>query len=529
MDRKNPTITRDSSESIYHSINKTPAPRNQPFDLMSKFLKKNTNCLTFSSAFGAIVGLLWLGFAPASASGTTPVDSDMDGMDDSWEMSHFKGFSHDGTADSDGDGLSDLMEYQIGLNPNNGDTSGDGLADWAGVPGHLSRELWLGIPGASMADLTNSLSITGVAGNVTYLRGSDIVKNLANDYAMRVRGRVTAPVSGLFRFTLEGKSSQGFSQENPNVGHSMELWLGDNEAGTSRRRVIASPGPRLNPTFDSGWVRLEQGREYFLEILMKAGLGTDLLKLKWEYQGQALQLIPEAYLRSWIPDAGDTDGDGMSDVWEQRLVDAGVGDVNGDGQVNIHDVRWDGDFDGNGIGNGLEYRWGLDGTAGAIGLHGRIGRMGYLSLEIWRGIPGSSVSDLTGSAAFAGPADAILFPAVSRTPDNYGDNYGARMRGRVIAPVTGNYVFTLASQRDGTQSMELWLGTKGSETSRQLVAAPAAPGGLTTPLTSGPIHLVAGQEYYIEVLMKAGAGADGMDLLWEYPGQNACARALCFL
>jgi Tol biopolymer transport system component len=47
----------------------------------------------------------------------TFVDSDGDGMEDTWEKAYFGDLSHDGTADSDGDGVSDLMEFKTGTNP----------------------------------------------------------------------------------------------------------------------------------------------------------------------------------------------------------------------------------------------------------------------------------------------------------------------------------------------------------------------------------------------------------------------------
>lgn len=44
-------------------------------------------------------------------------DKDGDGMDDEWEMEHFVNLDNDGTADTDGDGRSDLQEFLEGTDP----------------------------------------------------------------------------------------------------------------------------------------------------------------------------------------------------------------------------------------------------------------------------------------------------------------------------------------------------------------------------------------------------------------------------
>jgi hypothetical protein len=49
-------------------------------------------------------------------------DTDHDGMDDDWEAAHFGDLSHDGTADGDGDGASDLAEFRAGTDPTNGNS-----------------------------------------------------------------------------------------------------------------------------------------------------------------------------------------------------------------------------------------------------------------------------------------------------------------------------------------------------------------------------------------------------------------------
>ncbi|MGZ4964505.1 MAG: hypothetical protein ACXWC8_18265, partial [Limisphaerales bacterium] len=76
-------------------------------------------------------------------------DSDHDGMDDDWEMTYFGDLSHDGSADTDGDGMTDLQEFLAGTNPTNNDsvlrclavTSSQGGATiyWSAVPGRTYR------------------------------------------------------------------------------------------------------------------------------------------------------------------------------------------------------------------------------------------------------------------------------------------------------------------------------------------------------------------------------------------------------
>jgi Tol biopolymer transport system component len=44
-------------------------------------------------------------------------DSDGDGMDDSWELAHWATLTRDGTGDFDGDGATDLFEFQSGTDP----------------------------------------------------------------------------------------------------------------------------------------------------------------------------------------------------------------------------------------------------------------------------------------------------------------------------------------------------------------------------------------------------------------------------
>tara|TARA_B100001971_G_scaffold215097_1_gene257428 strand:- start:10782 stop:18041 length:7260 start_codon:yes stop_codon:yes gene_type:complete len=57
---------------------------------------------------------------------------------------------------------------------------------------------------------------------------------------------------------------------------------------------------------------------------------------------------------------GDSDHDGIPDEWEQGIIDAGITDQDGDGDVDFNDVLASADFDGDGASNYHEY---IEGTS----------------------------------------------------------------------------------------------------------------------------------------------------------------------
>jgi hypothetical protein len=60
---------------------------------------------------------------------TQTEDTDGDGLPDDWEISHFGDLSQNPGNDSDGDGLTNVQEYNLDTDPTNADTDGDGLSD----------------------------------------------------------------------------------------------------------------------------------------------------------------------------------------------------------------------------------------------------------------------------------------------------------------------------------------------------------------------------------------------------------------
>ena len=76
--------------------------------------------------------------------------------------------------------------------------------------------------------------------------------------------------------------------------------------------------------------------------------------------------------------------------------------------------------------------------------------------EVYNGIPGVSVSDLIGAAIFPNKPTATGYVTnFFEAPTDIMEEYGQRLRGFIVPPVTGNYTFWIASD-DGSQ---LWLST----------------------------------------------------------------------
>src|SRR5437762_7561816 len=133
---------------------------------------------------------------------------------------------------------------------------------------------------------------------------------------------------------------------------------------------------------------------------------------------------------------------------------------------------------------------------------------GQFLREVWTGIPGTTVADLTASPAYPGSPSSGAYLTGLQTPAGAGPaDYGERLRGTITAPQTGAYTFWV----EGDAEAQLFLSNAADPANRRLLAAVPA-GGTTAPgewdkypqQQSAPVRLVAGQSYYLEVLHKHG-------------------------
>jgi len=141
--------------------------------------------------------------------------------------------------------------------------------------------------------------------------------------------------------------------------------------------------------------------------------------------------------------------------------------------------------------------------------------------EVWTNITGSTVATLTSAAAYIAdtPTSTSTLTTLFEAPTNTADNYGQRVRGYFIAPVSGAYRFVIASD----DSSQLFLSTSEDPAAKVLIASVSGSTSsrewtkFSTQL-SATINLVAGQRYYIEALHKEGTGSDNLAVGVDLPG-----------
>ncbi|MDD3275506.1 MAG: S8 family serine peptidase [Kiritimatiellales bacterium] len=283
-------------------------------------------------------------------------DSDGDGLLDSWEITWFGDLSYDGSADSDGDGISDWGEYLAGLDPTNPDQDADGLIDG-------TQEVVIYNTDPRIVDTDNDGLVDGYDGFVS-----------TNTYPAGVDANLSGYVDGELDF---GASSILSDTDGDGMNDGWEVRYGfdptdpfdpgasgdaDSDGLTNLQESNHNTDPN-NPDTDGdgmpdGW---EVG--YSLNPL------SDDSALDPDSDGLTNL---EEYTLGTDPTDSDSDNDGMPDGWEvgkslNPLADDASGDPDGDGLTNLAEYQnntdpHNSDSDSDGMPDGWEVSVGLNPT-----------------------------------------------------------------------------------------------------------------------------------------------------------------------
>ncbi|MGI8637604.1 MAG: PA14 domain-containing protein, partial [Segetibacter sp.] len=242
-----------------------------------------------------------------------------------------------------------------------------------------------------------------------------------------------------------------------------ELWLSTDSDPANKSKIAyntsyTAPGDRNRfATQKSVQIFLKAGNKYYIEALHKEGSGQDHLQVVWQLpNGNIDAPIPGKYLSPF----------NSSDL---EAITAATQQCSATGTI----------------------------------LH-----------EVWNNVNGANIN----SNNWSKKADNTSPLAEFEAPQNFGDNFAARIRGYICPPESGNYTFWIS----GDDATELWLSTDADPANKIKIAYSVSATysrnwGMFDSQKSFQIYLRAGNKYYIEALHKEAGGADHLAVAWQFP------------
>jgi hypothetical protein len=442
-------------------------------------------------------------------------DTEDDGLPDEWQRSsgimgaavaqHLRHCE----ADADFDGASNRDEWLAGTNPLD-------AAEFPIQSGMLSCYAWIGVPGHHINALVKNPTFPAQPNSSIHIDNLDF-KQEGDNYGLRIRGYLTAPEDGNYSFSIAGNNAA-------------ILYLGT-LADKFTKRIVSRVEVGTNwrsyqngGSENDGAISLEKGKKYYIEVIYKRGVNgirqdhqIDHSSVAWTRPGSKSSVIPSEYFTPYQPDPRDLDDDDLPDDWEKNhgLDPADPSGKNG---------AW-GDPDGDGLENFREFQRSLNPSSPDV--HGKPG------LALWEGW--YEVEDLIsahrdGNGLAAALSQDERFPqnASSRewrnaldAPRRQGSNFGGRLRAHIVAPTTGEYIFSISGRDVG----ELYLSEDSSKFKRQRIAVVNQDTSFRqwekrAEQMSAPVRLEARKIYYIEALYGRGSyqyADDFFSIGWKIP------------
>jgi len=232
-------------------------------------------------------------------------DSDNDGLNDYAEVMVYK--SDPTKADTDEDGLSDGREVnELGISPI--------IPVWleGGIDGFLQVDRWNNMSGSTKINGLIFAPRFGVQVDAHYFVDvSEQPLDTTHRFGVRIRGTVTVPEAGVYKFRLSAKKAA-------------QVWFSDTASPYNRKLLIDQPIPVgyhsltpsqvVNRTAEKS---LTSNQVCYVEILLKTAKGGGHATLWWQRPGSTLwEVIPAQYLHSYEQPSDDQDQDGLPDAWE---------------------------------------------------------------------------------------------------------------------------------------------------------------------------------------------------------------------
>jgi len=402
-------------------------------------------------------------------------------------------------------------------------------------PRAVKREYWANVNGGAVTDLTSSPNYPNNPSSTSFQAFFETPANIAENYGQRLTGYLRAPDSGNFTFWISSDDgSQLFLSTDTNPANKVKIAYSDGATGS--REWGKYPSQR------SAQITLQAGKFYYVEVLHKEGAVDDNLAVAWEgpdfgrtilgaphvtqnFYNHAAPLLESKTVTLIDRETAVTTLQSMDWSDPGVTITFAITGGNADGAFTINPVTGVITATGTGLPPGTRV---LTVTASDNGtpvlstsatLTVQIAKAG-MKREVWTGLPdGQALGGLTGWLYYPQSPDLTGYTEHFRAPSGYGENYGQRLSGYLIPPVTGNYTFWIASDDEG----ELYLSSDGSPANKRRIAnvfgsVNDMDWNAQGNQESVVIPLVAGQPYYIEAIQKEGGGGDHLAAAWEGPG-----------
>ena len=194
-------------------------------------------------------------------------------------------------------------EWQVPLTASNAVGLGASVVDITifNTGSVVSREVWTNLPGTNIADIpvdTVAANITGAFG------GLEGTTNYGDNYGERVRGYFTAPTTANYYFWIAGSDAAQLwiSDDSEPANKILRCWVTPTNNPTAVGQNGTSPRQwNLQANQRSGWLALNAGQKYYLEVLHKAGVGTnDNWSVAWLQDPTGTNTVPAGITPNYL-------------------------------------------------------------------------------------------------------------------------------------------------------------------------------------------------------------------------------------
>ncbi|NEM99181.1 PA14 domain-containing protein [Pontibacter burrus] len=414
--------------------------------------------------------------------------------------------------------------------------------------GKIVSEIWNNVN----IEAPSQIPVANKPNSTKELTSFEAATDAGDNYGQRIRGYVTAPVSGQYTFWIAGDNNA-------------ELYLSTSEDPAKKVRIATVNGwtnPRewtKQTNQQSAKITLEAGKRYYIEALHVEVEGGDNLAVGWQLpNGTQERPIPGSRLSTMgstatapspnqapavtltAPKSGTSFAAGTAITLTATATDA-------DGTISKVEFFHGTTKIGESTKSPYTYSW-ANATAGTYSITakatdnaGATKTSAAASITVTSGTttnpttpaPGTStggtgkiVSEIWNNVNIEAPSQIPVANKPNSTKEltsfeaatDAGDNYGQRVRGYVTAPVSGQYTFWIA----GDNNAELYLSTSEDPAKKVRIAT---VNGWTNPREwtkqanqqSAKITLEAGKRYYIEALHVEVEGGDNLAVGWQLP------------